>query len=49
MILGAILTISYAVQGLPSLTDRKFATVETLPLYFGTALFAFEGIALGKI
>jgi solute carrier family 36 (proton-coupled amino acid transporter) len=46
MIIGALLTIGYAVQGLPSITERNYANFKGLPLFFGTALFAFEGIAL---
>jgi proton-coupled amino acid transporter len=47
MIVGIILTVGYATQDLPPFESRKaFASFETLPLYFGTALFAFEGIAL---
>lgn len=47
MIIGIILTIGYASQDLPSFSSREyFASVQTLPLYFGTALFAFEGISL---
>lgn len=46
MILGAIFTLAYAFQDLPSITERKYSNIQSLPLYFGTALFAFEGIAL---
>lgn len=47
MVIGIVLTIGYAVQNLPPIESREFvASVETMPLYFGTALFAFEGIAL---
>lgn len=46
MIVGIILTIGYASQNLPDFTTRTYAKLETLPLFFGTAIFAFEGIAL---
>lgn len=46
MILGVLFTVGYAVQDLPSIGDRKFYNFEGLPLFFGTALFAFTGIAV---
>lgn len=47
MVVGIILTVGYAAQSLPPSSERHiFASWETLPLFFGTALFAFEGIAL---
>lgn len=47
MIVGIILTIGFAAQDLPPISERYYcADWEKLPLYFGTALFAFEGIAL---
>lgn len=37
----------YILQDVPSISERDYVgTVSTLPLYFGTAMFAFEGIAL---
>lgn len=47
MIIGILLTLGYASQDLPPISEREyFASFAKLPLYFGTALFAFEGIAL---
>ncbi|XP_055523880.1 proton-coupled amino acid transporter 1-like [Wyeomyia smithii] len=47
MILGICITAYYAVQDLPSISERHyFSSWRQLPLYFGTAIFAFEGIAL---
>lgn len=47
MMLGICITASYAVRDLPSLSEREyFSSWRQLPLYFGTAIFAFEGIAL---
>lgn len=37
----------YILQEIPSISERKhLGEISTLPLYFGTAMFAFEGIAL---
>ncbi|XP_055616742.1 proton-coupled amino acid transporter-like protein CG1139 isoform X2 [Toxorhynchites rutilus septentrionalis] len=47
MILGICITAYYAVQELPPIGERPyFSSLHQLPLYFGTAIFAFEGIAL---
>lgn len=47
MIVGIILTVGFAAQNLPPINElENFGSWDTLPLYFGTALFAFEGIAL---
>ncbi|XP_063703102.1 proton-coupled amino acid transporter-like protein CG1139 [Culicoides brevitarsis] len=47
MISGLAFVIFYSVQDLPSVKDRElFSSYEQLPLFFGTAIFAFEGIGL---
>ncbi|XP_058063774.1 proton-coupled amino acid transporter 1-like [Anopheles bellator] len=49
MVLGIGITYYYTVQDLPPVSASTRALVgswRTLPLYFGTAIFAFEGIAL---
>lgn len=47
MITGIIITYYYAVQDLPDFRERNYtSTLHQLPLFFGTAIFAFEGIAL---
>lgn len=47
MATGIIMTAYYACQDLPSISERKnFSTLQQLPIYFGTAIFCFEGIAL---
>jgi solute carrier family 36 (proton-coupled amino acid transporter) len=47
MIIGIVLTIGYMSRHLPPFNDRKFVgSYDTLPLFFGTVLFAYEGIAL---
>ncbi|XP_055607304.1 proton-coupled amino acid transporter-like protein CG1139 [Uranotaenia lowii] len=47
MSLGIGITFYYASQELPSPTERNYvAQWDQLPLFFGTAIFAFEGIAL---
>lgn len=48
MITGLIITYYYSAQDLPPISVRNFSatSVHRLPLFFGTAVFAFEGIAL---
>lgn len=48
MIAGIVITYFYASQDLPPITERHFvpASLHSLPLFFGTAIFSFEGIAL---
>lgn len=47
MATGIIMTAYYACLDLPPLSERKnFSTFQQLPIYFGTAIFCFEGIAL---
>uniref|UniRef100_A0A182P7V6 Amino acid transporter transmembrane domain-containing protein n=1 Tax=Anopheles epiroticus TaxID=199890 RepID=A0A182P7V6_9DIPT len=47
MTLGIGITFYYALQELPPLGERHFVgRLEQLPLFYGTAIFAFEGIAL---
>lgn len=47
MLSGIIITLYYITQGLPSVTERPYvASWQQMPLFFGTALFAFEGIGL---
>ncbi|CAG9837692.1 unnamed protein product [Diabrotica balteata] len=48
MILGIIIVLYHAISdGLPSITQRIYvANPKTMPLFFGTAVFAFEGIGL---
>ena len=37
----------YLLQDIPPVSQRKvFASVGQLPLYFGTAIYAFEGIGI---
>ncbi|XP_071086834.1 neutral amino acid uniporter 4-like [Haliotis cracherodii] len=46
-ITGLAIIFVYIVQGLPSVESRPaFSSFEQLPLYFGTAIFAYEGISL---
>ncbi|CAO1394659.1 unnamed protein product [Diamesa serratosioi] len=47
MVTGIIITFYYILQDLPPISDRTYvAPVTQWPLFFGTVLFAFEGIAL---
>lgn len=42
-----VLIFYYLLQDLPAVSSRPaFAPLAKLPLYFGTAVFAFEGISL---
>lgn len=47
MAAGVALTLYFASQDLPDITQRDYVGhPKNLPLFFGTAIFAFEGIAL---
>jgi proton-coupled amino acid transporter len=44
---GMAITFYYIFQDLPAPADRPaFSTVHQLPLFFGTAIFALEGIGV---
>jgi proton-coupled amino acid transporter len=45
MMTGCVLTLVYCVD-LPDIRTREYVKFKTLPLFFGTSLFAFEGICL---
>jgi proton-coupled amino acid transporter len=48
MITGLVISYYYSSQDLPHISERNYfpPSIRTLPLFFGTAIFAFEGIAL---
>lgn len=47
MLAGISMTLYYITQDLPAIHEREYvASFATMPLFFGTALFAFEGIGL---
>ena len=48
MIVGIILTMGFITRRLPPISQRNLfpQSVDTLSIFFGIALFAFEGIAL---
>lgn len=47
MLVGIVITLYYASQDLPPVSERNYvADISRIPLFFGTALFAFEGIGL---
>lgn len=44
---GLVITFIYMLQDLPSTSTMKaFSSLEQLPLYFGVAIYAFEGIGV---
>lgn len=50
MAIGIGVVFYYVFQDIPNITERKYiGELETIPLYFGTAMFAFEGIALVSV
>ena len=46
MIAGIVMTVIFASNDLPPISERNyFAGFNKIPLFFGTAMFAFDGIA----
>lgn len=49
-VIGLGITFFYLLQGLPkTLVVKPFSSWQQLPLYFGTAVYAFEGIGMVDI
>lgn len=47
MILGLLMTVGYVSYDLPLINERPLISkIDQLPLFFGTILYAFEGISL---
>lgn len=46
MVFGLAITLVYCFQGAPYASQPAFASWSTLPLYFGIAIYAFEGIGV---
>lgn len=48
MITGLLISYYYSTRDLPHISERNYipSSIHQLPLYFGTTIFAFEGIAL---
>ena len=45
--IGLGIIFYYLLQDVPAVSERKlFASMGQLPLYFGTAIYAFEGIGI---
>lgn len=50
MIIGIVIVMYYATENLPRVNERQyFAKLSQLPLFFGTTIYAFEGIGLVSI
>lgn len=46
-ITGVAITYYYIFDGLPAVTERPFfASVKQLPIFFGTTIFALEGVGV---
>jgi proton-coupled amino acid transporter len=44
---GMGITFYYILQDVPSISERPvFSSIERLPLFFGTAIFALEGVGV---
>jgi solute carrier family 36 (proton-coupled amino acid transporter) len=48
MFVGIVITLYYSTLSLPNIAERKFVatSMHSLPLFFGTAIYLFEGIGL---
>lgn len=46
MVVGLAITLVHCFQGAPYASQPAFASWSTLPLYFGIAIYAFEGIGV---
>lgn len=47
MIIGIVIVLYYATDNIPSVDERHYvAKLSAMPLFFGTTIYAFEGIGL---
>lgn len=50
MAAGMTITFYYIFQDIPSISERpSFSTFEQLPIFFGTAIFALEGVGVVSV
>lgn len=45
--IGLGVVFYYSIQNIPNISERKYVgELESIPLFFGTSIYAFEGIAM---
>lgn len=47
LLIGVLVVFSYSLMNIPNISDRRLiGDIKTIPLFFGTVMYAMEGIAL---